>query len=100
MVGYVALIEMSLHPKPPISSEGLISSTDHIAVMNGVREVSVDIMAGDKLLGRSYKHEILVTCSAVGPNWIDVQKLVRLHGCARWWLIRKNTNNYHLPFMP
>jgi hypothetical protein len=86
--GWVAFTEINLDGKGPVSPEGLLNSTDHILLLDGIR---TGWHREEGKLGAALKHQVHVVCSAKGAYWIDLQTFLYRHGGSGWWLARRDT---------
>lgn len=76
--GWIAQTPMRLHPQPPVMEHYRTAGTDHMALIDGVRENWVPNLRVEG--AHDLLQEVHVVCSSKGGYWIDAQKLLWLHG--------------------
>jgi hypothetical protein len=78
--GWVAYAPIAYDGSGPYLPGGEENETDHVVLLDGVREVLAD---------RAYVPEVHVVCSASGCSWRPIDKMVRLHGMADMFMLRR-----------
>lgn len=84
--GYVAFAEVKFDGSGPYNAELQAYSPDHVVLIDGVRVGWESDDGGTSSSKREYAH---VVCSVKGGYWIGVRDLMRKHGTAGLWLVRR-----------
>lgn len=93
--GWVALVEMNLAGAGHFNQDGTENHIDHFAVLDGQRHFwqRLTTVPGASRLD----HETHVVCSSKsgrGEHWVRTQDLLRKHGVAGMYLVRRDKREY------
>lgn len=85
-MGFVGMIDILFSGEGPLNNDIKLRMVDHFVVVDGVkygREAT-----GEETSSINYYAHIV--CSVKGKYWIDIRDLLRKHGAAAFWLVRRD----------
>jgi hypothetical protein len=81
--GWIAVSAIDYGGNGPVDCAGRINQDNHFIVIDGCKCIKPQNTG-------MWRYEAHVVCSVKGDYWIDTNELLRKHGAAALWLIRRN----------